>query len=403
MNVSIFTPTNNSKFLPEVYRSIRDQDFHEWIVVYNNGGIPIEFQDSRVKSYMVDYIPPWVGALKSFACDQASGDILLELDHDDILIPEAIEEVKKAFQNENIGFVYSNSVRATIDFKPLPRFSDGYGWQYREYRNNGYLLDEYVAFDPTPSSVSKIWFAPDHLRAFRRDIYKKSGGYDKEMRILDDQDLMCRLYREAEFKHIDKPLYIYRVHGENAWLKYNREIQDNVYRLYDKYIDDLVDAWATRHDLRRIELGGRFHARKGFETIDLKDCDIQCDLNGRWNLEDNSVGVIRAIDIFEHLIDPIHVMRELYRVLAPGGYAMIKVPSTDGRGAFQDPTHKSFWNENSFLYYTDKEWAKFIDIPVRFQPIRLYTTDKNKIGACWTIANLVKLVDGMRVPDLVKI
>ena len=29
-------------------------------------------------------------------------------------------------------------------------------------------------------------------------------------------------------------------------------------------------------------------------------------------------------------------------------------PSTDGRGAFQDPTHVSFYNENSFWYFTDR-------------------------------------------------
>ena len=28
-------------------------------------------------------------------------------------------------------------------------------------------------------------------------------------------------------------------------------------------------------------------------------------------------------------------------------------PSTDGRGAYQDPTHVAFYNENSFWYYTN--------------------------------------------------
>jgi hypothetical protein len=45
-------------------------------------------------------------------------------------------------------------------------------------------------------------------------------------------------------------------------------------------------------------------------------------------------------------------MNELYRVLADHGVAEIIVPSTDGPGAFQDPTHRSFWNRNSFRYYT---------------------------------------------------
>jgi SAM-dependent methyltransferase len=45
-----------------------------------------------------------------------------------------------------------------------------------------------------------------------------------------------------------------------------------------------------------------------------------------------------------------HLMKEIYRVLEPGGIINIKVPSTDGRGAWQDPTHITFWNLNSFSY-----------------------------------------------------
>jgi hypothetical protein len=44
-------------------------------------------------------------------------------------------------------------------------------------------------------------------------------------------------------------------------------------------------------------------------------------------------------------------MNEIWRILKPGGIVDISVPSTDGRGAFQDPTHVSFWNINSFMYY----------------------------------------------------
>ena len=44
-------------------------------------------------------------------------------------------------------------------------------------------------------------------------------------------------------------------------------------------------------------------------------------------------------------------MNELWRVLKPGAKADIAVPTTDGPGAWQDPTHVSFWNRRSFLYY----------------------------------------------------
>jgi len=396
--VSIFTPTHNSEFLPEIYKSLQaqtDPDW-EWIIIYNHDGKPLTFNDDRVKGYVVYNVPEWVGPLKAMACEKATGDILLELDHDDLLMPTAIEEVKKAFEDPEVGFAYSNTIHCTGDYQKIDRFSTYYGWKYREVEFQGHILDEHISFEPTPESISRIWFAPNHLRAFRRSAYDSVGGYNMEMRILDDLDLMCKLYRVTKFKHIDKGLYIYRVHGNNTWIKYNAEIQNNVYRIYDQYIESLAETWAENSGLKKIEVGGRMAAKFGYETVDLKDADIMCDLNGRWPYADSSVGVIRSFDVFEHLLDPIHTMKELQRVLAPGGWAFIQVPSTDGRGAFQDPTHKSFWNINSFKYYTEANMAKYIDNPVRFQAPRLYDTDRNPDGVIWTRAHLICCKDGYR-------
>ena len=392
--VSIFTPTNDSSFLPEIYKCLLEQTDPnwEWIILYNNGAIPVfGLDDPRVRTFGIEDAPEWVGPLKAHACSKAKGSILLELDHDDLLTSDAIEEVRKAFQDPSIGFVYSNTIHSSGNFEPIARFDERYGWKYREVDFKGHKLDEHVHFEPTPNCISRIWFAPNHLRAFRRDIYESIGGYSKDMRILDDLDLMCRLYKITKFYHIDKGLYIYRVHGNNTWLRYNSEIQNNVYRIHDKYIEDLAEKWSRDNNLRLIEVGGRMAAKEGYETVDLRDADIIANLDEPWPFSDNSVGCLRSYDVFEHLKNPIHTMMELYRVLAPGGYAFIQVPSTDGRGAFQDPTHISFWNQNSFLYYTTKQKNKYIDCPVRFQTMRLYTTDKNNEDVCWVIAHLVKL------------
>jgi SAM-dependent methyltransferase len=75
------------------------------------------------------------------------------------------------------------------------------------------------------------------------------------------------------------------------------------------------------------------------------------DLSTTWPWPDDSVGHVRALDVIEHLPDKIFTMNELWRVLVPGGTVEIAVPTTDGTGAFQDPTHVSFWNRRSFLYY----------------------------------------------------
>jgi hypothetical protein len=67
------------------------------------------------------------------------------------------------------------------------------------------------------------------------------------------------------------------------------------------------------------------------------------------------------------------MMNEIYRVLVPGGWLISMTPSTDGRGAFQDPTHCSYWNSNSFWYYTRREQRDFVPgIMARFQRTRCW-------------------------------
>ncbi|MBS9393563.1 MAG: class I SAM-dependent methyltransferase [Dolichospermum sp. LBC05a] len=103
-----------------------------------------------------------------------------------------------------------------------------------------------------------------------------------------------------------------------------------------------------------IDLGCGTHKAEGFIGVDLvaaDGVDVIANLNGHFPFPDNSVDFIKAHDIIEHLPDRIHTMNEIWRILKPNVTVDISVPSTDGRGAFQDPTHVSFWNINSFMYY----------------------------------------------------
>lgn len=103
-----------------------------------------------------------------------------------------------------------------------------------------------------------------------------------------------------------------------------------------------------------LNLGCNRHPSPAMVNVDLyrfPGVDVVADLNEPWPFEDNYADRIVAVDLVEHLKDPIHTMNEAWRVLKPGGVFEIVVPSTDGRGADQDPTHVSYWNINSFMYY----------------------------------------------------
>ena len=102
-----------------------------------------------------------------------------------------------------------------------------------------------------------------------------------------------------------------------------------------------------------LNLGCSDRHLPGYVNVDIvPPADELADLRQRWPWPDSSIAEIKAFDIIEHLPDKIHTMNELWRVLAPGGTVEIEVPTTEGRGADQDPQHCSYWNRNSFFYYT---------------------------------------------------
>lgn len=387
MNIYVITPVHPPyvKYLASAYKSLCQQTYKEWkwVVITNKGAsVPSDISnDERVVVIKADK-GAGIGSLKSIGALAFSQDtdVVVELDADDILTNDALSEVVSAFEDEQVQFVYSNSARFDEEMES-PTYSEWWGWQYRKFDYDGHTLNEAIAWPPTAHSMRMIFWAPNHVRAWRGSAYYSLGGHDIDLAVGDDHDLCCRTYIKygaAGIKHIDKCLYLYREHGDNTCKlsSVNPLIQKQSDDNYCKYRTRMVIKWANDQQLRKVDLGGRFNAWNGFETVDQHyPADMLFDLNYEWLLPTNSVGVLRASHIFEHLLDPVHTMNEAYRVLAPGGWLLLEVPSTDGKGAFQDPTHKSWWNQNSILYYTDEAWAQFIKPKYvgRFQTSRVVT------------------------------
>ena len=376
---SIISPSHkNTPYLQELYESLCAQTYENWEwVLWLNGKfkrskLSTEIEnDERVKIYECNEKNPNVGFHKNKAFHLGSGDVVVEVDHDDMITPDCLEELNKAYQDESVGFVYSDVAVYDDNFVP---YNEHHGWSYYFYKFRGKNLYVMNSWRPTSQSLAYIWYAPDHVRSWRKSVYEEIGGHNVDLSICDDHELMIRTYLKTKMYHIKKPLYIYRVYGENTYLQRNADIQTKTVDLYKEYAYQLAEKDADDRGLLKVDIGGGLYPRAGYLTVDQEGGDITCDLNEGIPLPDNSVGVINASHVLEHLRDPIKSMREIHRVLAHGGWAMIEVPSTDGRGAWQDPTHVSFWNEHSFWYYTNKDKAIFIrNSDIRFQTYRLET------------------------------
>jgi O-antigen biosynthesis protein len=412
MKFSLITPSHRYQtYFNELYTSIVAQSYSNWEwIVYLNGEFKRDqlseeiLNDERVKIFEVYDGNTNIGYVKNKAFFLGTGDILVEVDHDDILISNCLEKLAKAFkENPDCGFVYSDDATYHMEDKFIP-YGSMYGWTHREYEWNGNKLTAMDSFEPSSHSVSYIWYAPDHVRAWRKDIYEKIGGHNVDLSICDDHELMIRTYLETKFYHIPEVLYVYRITGDNSWLERCEAIQIKTKELHNQYAQLLAERDADLKDLLKVDIGGGLFPREGYTTIDMEDADIIWNLDNGIPLEDNSVGVLNASHVIEHLKDPIKTMKEIHRVLAHGGWAFIEVPSTEGNGAWCDPTHVSFWNEDSFPYYTNKNKAVFIrNKDIRFMSLRLETNwwPGTKIAVVNT--HLVALKEGPRFPGAVEI
>lgn len=419
MKFSIITPEfdpGNIPFLLELYESIVSQTYKnwEWVLYINNKFTPNHIPqqiaaDSRVKVFQSPDDNKNVGALKNRAFNLGTGDVLVEADHDDILTPDCLAELFVAYQDPQVGFVYSDNAVLQMNGEFVP-YNKDHGWTYRNHNYKGKDLIAMNSFEPTSHALGYIWYAPDHVRSWRKEVYVQVGGHNPELSICDDHELCIRTYLVTKMKRVPKVLYLYRITGDNTWLARNEQIQIKTKELFNQYARQLAEKDAKDQNLLCVDIGGGINPYPGYTTVDLRsDADIQFDLNDGIPLPDNSVGVLNASHILEHLDDKTKIMAEIHRVLAPGGWTFIEVPSTDGRGAFQDPTHVSYWNENSFLYYTNAYLGNFIDnTTIRFQEYRRETWFPNdwlkSLNVCVTTAWLVAIKDGMpRLPGQLNI
>lgn len=377
MKFSLITPTNNKKYLVELYQSLKQQTYPNWEwILYTNGKlipeqIPIEItQDPKVivKADVPTEKSSNVGYLKNMAFRLGTGDILVEVDHDDLLDKDCLQELFEVYSHKpEVGFVYSDAVVLTDDFVP---YDTSVGWEFYNYtyEDKDYTVPK--SFEASAASLGTIWWAPDHVRSWRRETYLQVGGHNEDLSILDDHDLMIRTYLVTKFYYIEKPLYLYRIHGENTWIERNERIQTGTVDLFYKWAESLAERDAELENLFKVEISLDGHKKKGYVAVGDCDCGgITWDMNSKLPFEDNTVGVIRLNHTLPLIkMPPADFMNELYRVLSDGGWVFIEVPSTDGRGAWQDPSHLTRWNENSFWYYTNQNFSRFVpNANYRFQ------------------------------------
>lgn len=249
--ISVFTPTyNTGELILDTYVSLYSQTFTDWEwVIIDDSTDDVTYDilkeiadnDYRVRVFKESKHSGVIGYLKNRAANLCLGDILVELDHDDLLRNDALSVIDKAFSfNPFSGYLYSDTVEFYADGRSRT-YGEGFGMGCGKYYQTKYLNKSWIATSvPLNSKTLRHNVGlPNHVRAWRSSFYHEIGGHNVNLAIADDHELSIRsfLARPEEVIHVNAPLYFQRVRddGQNTTNTRNAEIQRTSRGIFDYY------------------------------------------------------------------------------------------------------------------------------------------------------------------------
>lgn len=260
--ISFFTPIyNTGDKLWRTYESLQNQSYvnWEWVMVNDSsdGGktqniaedickndYRCKVHDFREKSGGI------VGESKYRAAALSNGKYLMELDHDDYLLPDAGRLMIEAFKMyPDAKFVYSDCAEITEDHVSLTygdSFSFGYG-SYREEKWRDIVYQVANTSNINPKTIRHIVGVPNHFRAWDRIFYHSIGGHNRKLTIADDYELIVRTFLKTKMVKIPKLLYLQFYHDNNTQNATRSDIQRRVRSIMNYYNEAIHN--------RFIELG----------------------------------------------------------------------------------------------------------------------------------------------------
>lgn len=252
--VSVFTPTyRTGDRLGRTYRSLRSQTYEhwEWTVVDDSDDEgatlrrleAIARAEPRLSVHSMHRHSGRIGEVKRRACALSQGAILVELDHDDELTPNALTDVVAAFHDAGVGFVYSDWADLAENTGTPLSYGDGWAFGYGSYRTEHHDGRPLLVANAPPlnaHTIRHIVSAPNHVRAWRRDVYWQIGGHNPGIHVADDYELVLRTFLHARMVHIPRLCYLqYLRSGRNAQDDRRAEIQRLV-RVFREHYEEQI-------------------------------------------------------------------------------------------------------------------------------------------------------------------
>ncbi|ELP25596.1 Glycosyl transferase, group 2 family protein [Pantoea agglomerans 299R] len=196
---SIIVPIYNTPLdlLELMVKSVENQWYSNWELVLANDCSPDKeivpalnaFKDPRIKVIHMDKNQGIAGAT-NIAIDNASGDYIVFLDHDDELTEDCLFEFAKCINEEDPDFIYSDEDKFTPE---------------------GNYSQPHFKPDWSPDTMMGTMYTC-HAACVRLSVAQKLGGLRTEFNGCQDWDFILRLCELTQkISHIPKVLYHWRI------------------------------------------------------------------------------------------------------------------------------------------------------------------------------------------------
>jgi SAM-dependent methyltransferase len=212
---------------------------------------------------------------------------------------------------------------------------------------------------------SRLWHQPFYRGLFSAPVdttfalYPAGGDFDRSTRNIrmGYPYLMEHAPWHVNDSAPDEEELYYRAHASNEFIHWGAAQDDAKIGLIESEV-------ASSSQPTVLHLGCGNEYIPGWINVDVsgRKLDIEFDLNTcrtqRLPVADGAVDGVYICHVLEHVDDVLALMQELHRVCRADAKLFIRMPYGSSDDAWEDPTHRRAWFENSFLYYSQPAYSR---------------------------------------------
>jgi len=206
--VSAIIPTyNGARYIAETIQSALHQTYRDCeVLVVDDGSTDdtpkvVGLFGDKVRYFRKSNGGP--GSARNFGIQQAQGEYIALLDHDDLWLPDRLErQVPILDSRPEVGLVYSDASLYHDDSNQSPNTCFGF---YPPYSGKVF------------KKLFEGNFVPNLTVLVRRECFEKLGLFDESGRMMmtDDYHMWLRIAAHYEFTYVPRPLGKFRLHRGN--------------------------------------------------------------------------------------------------------------------------------------------------------------------------------------------